>query len=260
MRKSTAKKFQLAISLMSLLAIFVWACRGAEVNISTFIKGFPNAIQVIKAMLPPNFSIIPRLTPAILETVQIAIVSIILTSIIVIPISFLAAKNTSPSYIVYRVVRIILNLLRSIPPLLYALIFIAMVGLGPFPGVVGLVLHCIGALGKYFSEAIENVNPSIVESTKSTGATFTQVILFAIIPELKPLFLGYILYYFEYCIRTSTILGLVGAGGIGFELLIKIRLFQYKETLAILITMVAIVTVVDIISFTIRKRMIGLQR
>jgi len=260
MKKSTAKKLKLVAGLISLLIVLIWACKGTEVSISTFIKGVPNAIQIIKVMFPPDFSIIPHLMPAILETLQVAVASIIITSLIVTPISFLAAKNTSPNYLTYRIMRTILNLLRSIPALLYALIFIAMLGLGPFPGVAGLVLHCTGALGKYFSEAIENVNPNIVESTKSTGATFTQVILFAIIPELKPLFLGYILYYFEYCIRTSTILGLVGAGGIGFELLTKIRLFQYQQTLAIIITIVAIVTVVDTFSFAIRKKMIGMKR
>jgi len=204
-------------------------------------------------------SILPSLAPRVIETVQIAVVAILITVICVFPLAFLAARNTSPSYAVYKGTRILIATLRSIPSLLYALVFICAVGLGPFPGVLALIFHTTGALGKYFSECIENVNPRVVDGVRSTGANNLQVILFGIIPELKPLFVGYILYYFEYCLRTATILGIVGAGGIGMELLNNIRLFENRAVAMIMIVIVSMVIIVDTISFLVRKRMIGIR-
>lgn len=260
MKKSMGeKRFKILFLFVLIVALFYWASRGTGLEITAFIKGVPSMKEFLISMFPPNFRIFPKIVPRIIETLQMAIVSIILATAIALPLSFLAAKNTSPAYPVYRATRLLLNFLRSIPTLLYALIFIAMVGLGPFPGILGLTCHCVGTLGKYFSEAIENMNPGIIEATEATGANKIQVIIFAIVPELKALLLGYVLYYFEYCIRTATMMGVVGAGGIGMELLMHIRLFRYQETLAILIVIVAMVTSVDTISFLIRKRMIGLR-
>lgn len=253
------KRLKILFLVIVIVVLFYWTCKGTGLEIAGFVKGVPSMKEFLVSMFPPNFRILPKTLPRIVETVQMAIASIILASAIALPLSFLAAKNTSPAYPVYRATRLLLNFLRSIPTLLYALIFIAMVGLGPFPGVLGLTCHCVGTLGKYFSEAIENINPGIIEAAEATGANRIQVIIFAIIPELKALFLGYILYYLEYCIRTATMMGVVGAGGIGMELLMHIRLFRYQETLAILILIVAIVTSVDAASFLIRKRMIGLR-
>lgn len=260
MQISTAKRrVETVVFLVAVIVVFCWASKGTEVGIGKFISGLPSMKEVLVSMLPPNFAILPKIIPSIVETVQIAIVSIISASIIALPICFLAAKNTSPAESVYRVTRLLLAFLRSVPTLLWALILIAMVGLGPFPGILGLTLHCIGSLGKYFSEAVENVNPEIIEAVQATGADRVQVIIFGIVPELKPLLLGYILYYFEYCIRTASMMGVVGAGGIGMELLTQIRLFRYQETLAILIIIVAMVVAVDTCSFLLRKRMIGLE-
>lgn len=253
------RRFKILFFLILIIALFYWTSKGTGLELRAFIKGAPLMKEFLVSMFPPNFRIFPKIVPRIIETAQMAIVSIILATAIALPLSFLAAKNTSPAYPVYRAARMLLNLLRSIPTLLYALIFIAMVGLGAFPGVLGLTCHCIGTLGKYFSEAIENINPEIIEAAEATGADRVQVIMFAIIPELRTLFLGYILYYLEYCIRTASMMGVVGAGGIGMELLTHIRLFRYQETLAILIIIVAMVTSVDTISFLIRKRMIGLR-
>jgi len=260
MHESTIKRIELGIFIIAIFVALIWAGRGTDVSIGKFITGIGSAKQFLISLFPPNFRIIPKITPRIIETLQMAIVSIILSSMIAIPVSFLAAKNTSPNQIVYRITRTILNLIRSVPTLLYALLFISMVGLGPYPGVIGLTIHCVGTLGKYFSEAIENINPGIIDAGKSTGATKTQIIMYAMIPELKPLFLGYIFYYFEYCVRTSTVMGVVGAGGIGMELLTNIRLFRNQEALAILIVMILIVTIIDSVSYYIRKRIIGFAR
>lgn len=260
MKKFTVRQqLNIFVSLAIIAIVFYWATKGTEIGIGSLIRGLPSMKEFLISMLPPNFKIFPKLIPRIIETLQMAIISIILATVIALPLSFLAAKNTSPYYLVYKSARLLLNLLRSVPTLLWALVFIAMVGLGPFPGVLGLTAHCIGTLGKYFSESIENINPGIIDAAKATGADRTQVIIFAIIPELKPLLLGYVLYYFEFCIRTASIMGVVGAGGIGVELLNHMRLFRYQETLAILIIIIAMVTAVDTISFLTRKKMIGLE-
>lgn len=253
------RQLEIFLFLGIVIILFCWAAKGTGLKIDTFIGGFSSAWEFLFLMFPPNFMIFPKIMPRIIETLQMAIASIIIATIAALPLSFLAARNTSPSYLVYKIMRLFLNLLRSIPTLLWALLFIAMVGLGPFPGILGLAFHCTGTLGKYFSESIENVNPGIIEATEATGASRTQIIIFAIIPELKPVFLGFSLYYFEFCIRTASMMGVVGAGGIGMELLFNIRLFRYRETFAILIIIVAMVTAIDAFSFMIRKRMIGLN-
>ena len=134
-----------------------------------------------------------------------------------------------------------------------------MVGLGPFPGVLALAAHVTGALGRYFSEAIETVDPEVVKAVVSTGASKTQVVMRGILPEVKPLFINYVLYYLENNFRAATVLGLVGAGGIGMELITSMRLFRSNEVLTILIIMVSMVTVIDRTSAHIRKQVVGIE-
>lgn len=245
--------------LLLIVVPFIWASHGTGSSLGRFFAGAPLAKRFISSMYPPDFSALPKLMQPLLETVHIAIVAIICTTALALPMSFLAARNTSPNHAVYRIARCIISVIRSVPTLLYALIFICMVGLGPFPGILGIIFHTTGALGKYFSEAIENVDPNIVEGVRSTGADRLQVIVYGILPEVKPLFVGYILYYFEYCLRTAAILGIVGAGGIGMALMTSIRLFRNREVFMILLLIVGMVVLVDSISFAIRKRMIGLR-
>ena len=246
------------IIITAVIAIGVlWAANGAEVRVSSFIEGFGDIANYLSRMVPPDLSILPKLLGPIIETFQIAIIAITIASIVALPISFLAARNTMPNGWIYQPVRTLLNTLRGIPPLLYALIFVSMVGLGQFAGVLALSAHCVGALGRFFAEAIENINPGIVNAAKATGANRIKIIIHAIIPELKAVIIGYILYFFEYNVRTSTVLGLVGAGGIGMQIMISIHLFRYQEVATILITIIIISTVMDRVSTYIREKIIG---
>lgn len=131
-----------------------------------------------------------------------------------------------------------------------------MVGLGPFPGVLALAVHTAGALGKYFSESIEEMNWQPIEALAAVGASRVQVVFHGILPELLPQFLAYIFYYLEHNIRASTVLGLVGAGGLGIELLTSVKLFKYHEVSMILLLMLALVTVGDQLSSWARRRML----
>lgn len=245
------------LSFLALIAIVAWAIEGAEVSIANIVTGVPNILDYLGRMIPPSGGILTTLGQPLAETFQIAIMAIIFSSIIALPFSFLAAINIMPNGVIYQTARGILGILRGIPPLLYALLFVSMVGLGPFAGVLALSFHCIGALGRFFSEAIENINPEVIDVAKASGANKVKTIIHAVIPELGALILGYILYYFEYNVRTSTVLGLVGAGGIGLPLMISIHLFKYGEVATILLVIIAIIVIMDRLSVMARTRLIG---
>lgn len=244
------------VTFLALIAIVVWAIKGAEVSIANIVSGVPNILDYLGRMVPPSGSILTKLGQPLAETFQIAIMAIIFATIVALPFSFLAARNIMPNGVIYQAARGILGILRGIPPLLYALLFVSMVGLGPFAGVLALTFHCIGALGRYFSEAVENINPEIMNVAKATGANKVKSIVHAVIPELGALILGYILYYFEYNVRTGTILGLVGAGGIGLQLMISIHLFKYGEVATTLLVIIAIIIIMDRLSVMARTRLI----
>jgi len=245
----------IAIIIVAILSI--WSISGLQIKFNTIIKGVPFMVDYVTLMFPPSVANINKLINPLIETIQIAIISIILSGIIALPLSFFCARNMNKSKHGYLLFRTIINILRTFPPLIYALIFVAMVGLGPLAGILGLVCHDIGSLSKYFSEAIENINQDLILAIKSTGASKIQQIRYAVIPELKPLFIGYLLTYFEFNIRSATILGLVGAGGIGFKLTQAIRLFQHHEVSIILIIIIVTVIVVDILSGIIRNKIIN---
>lgn len=171
-------------------------------------------------------------------------------------LSFLAARNIMPYRPVYQATRTLFDACRGINEIVWALIFVSMVGLGPFPGVLALTVHLLGALGKYFSETIESVNQDLVTAIAATGANRIQTVYYGIVPQVKPLFIGYTFYYLEHSFRAATILGLVGAGGIGIELITSIRLFKSQEVLTTLIVMVVTVTLIDRLSAFVRMRLI----
>lgn len=229
---------------------------GADVSMSNIVTGVPHVMDYLSRMIPPNYNTLSKIWRPLVETFQIAITAIIFATIIGLPLSFFAAKNIMPNQVVYRVTRAILGILRGIPPLLYAMLFVSMVGLGSFAGVLALTFHCIGGMGRFFSEAIENMNPGIINMGKAVGANKLKIIIHTVIPELGAIIAGYILYYFEYNVRTGTVLGLVGAGGIGLHLMSGIHLFRYGEVATIMFVIVAVITIMDSLSTMVRTRII----
>jgi len=223
-------------------------------------RGLPNMVEYVRSMFPPAWAKIPSLLNPLAESLEIAVVSIFWAAIGALLLGLLAARNVNPWPPLYQGARMLLNLLRGIPSLLYALLFVSMVGLGPFPGVLGLVFHCVGAMGRYFAEAFEATNMEPIGAAKVDGASRLQIIAFVLIPDVFHLLVGYVLYYFEYCVRSSTMLGLVGAGGIGVPLLVSIRLFRPKEVSACMLLILATVFVLDRGSAMIRRRILGKQR
>lgn len=207
-------------------------------------------------MIPPSWQKIPSLIEPLRETIEIAVVSISLAFFGAIVLGLMAAKNVNRSRVLYRLARGTLSALRSIPSLLYALIFVSMVGLGPLPGIMGLACHVTGALGRYFSEAFELSPKETIEAAKMDGAGRIRVIWYIIIPAARPLIVGYTLYYFEHCVRQATMLGLVGAGGIGVPLILSLRLFRHQDAAACMIVILGTVFTLDAVSSIIRWRFI----
>jgi len=231
-----------------------------HVSPTVAIRGVPNIIKYLSTMFPVAWSKIPSLLTPLRESLEIAVVSIAWASVGALFLGLLGARNVSPWPWTYQAARFLLNALRGIPSLLYALLFVSMVGLGAFPGVLGLVFHCVGALGRYFAEAFESADIEPIEAGKVDGANRLQIIWYVLLPDVRHLLIGYILYYFEYCVRTSTLLGLVGAGGIGVPLLISLRMFRTGEVAAELLVILATVFVLDRMSATIRRRVMGKER
>ena len=242
--------------LLAVVGIYYWAIEGTNSSPVTFFRGLPDMFEFVSDMFPPDLAILPRAILSVGETLQMAIMGTTFGALIALPLSFLAARNIMPYRPVYQATRTLFDLCRGINEIVWALLFVAMVGLGPFPGVLALTVHLIGALGRYFSEAIEATNPELVTAVASTGANRVQTVYYGIVPQVRTLFVGYTFYYLEHCFRAATILGLVGAGGIGVILKESLSLIRYQETLTILIIMVVTVIFIDRLSAHVRMRFI----
>ena len=208
-------------------------------------------------MLPPNWAFFERLVKPVVETIQIALWGTLLAVLLALPLCFLAARNLSPNLVVFHVMRQVLNALRGINEIIFALIFVAAVGLGPFSGVLALAIHGAGMLGKFFAEAVEEIDAGPVEALRATGAGPRMVIVFGVLPQVIPSWIASTLYRFEVNLRAATILGMVGAGGIGFELMSSLKLFQYQDTAVCVLVILALVMSADYLSSKLRARILA---
>ncbi len=223
-------------------------------DLTRMVEGGPAIWNLARESVPPNFSKGLTWIKPLLDTVVMSIAGTVLALLFSLPLAFLAARNTSPHPLVYHAVRLILNGLRSIPELILGILFVAAVGFGALPGVLALGLHSIGMVGKFFAEAIEHVNIEPVEAVQATGAKPLQVIIHGILPQVFPQMADVSIYRWEYNFRASTVMGMVGAGGIGFELMGSLRIMEYRDVGAILIVILATVTLVDMFGSYLRKR------
>ncbi len=236
--------------------VYIWSAAGTHLSAAELVKGVPQMADIVGRMLPPNLTILPRLVNPTIETIQISIWGTTLAIFFTIPFGLIAARNISPHPLLYNAGRFVLNAARSISEIIFALIFVAAVGLGPFPGVLALAFHSVGMLGKFLADSIENIDPGPVEALLATGANKWQVITYAIIPQVLPEFVTLCLYRWELNFRSATILGIVGAGGIGFELITSMRLFMYQDMTTILLIILVMVIGVDYVSSYIRSKIL----
>jgi phosphonate transport system permease protein len=220
-----------------------------------FIESAPAIAQLASEMVPPDFTRWRYWIEPLLDTLAMSIAGTALAVIASLPLAFLAAPNTSPSGLVSRVVRTFLAAFRSVPEIILGILFVAAVGFGALPGVLALALHSVGMVAKFYAEAIEHVDPKPLEAATAAGASRFQVITHAVLPQVLPQLADITIYRWEYHFRASAVLGIVGAGGIGFELMAALRLIKYDEVAAILLTILACVVVVDAIGANLRKRL-----
>lgn len=241
---------------LTLGAFAAWVFYEPARQIPVAARSIPFVLDYLRGMIPPDLTILPTMWGPLLETVRIAFAGTMLAVVLAVPLSFLAAVNTTPNSTVYVSVRGLLNFLRAMPAMIWAMLFVSLCGLGPLAGVFGIVCHATGTLGKLFLECVESRGPKIrevLEAMQLDGATERQLIRYGLIPEIFPLFASYVLYRLESTIRTSTIMGFVGAGGLGLELTVAIRMFRRKEALAIILVILVLVTAVDFVSANTRR-------
>jgi len=218
-------------------------------------EGIPAIMQIASEMMPPDFTRWQAWARPLVDTFAMSIAGTAFAVIFSVPLAFLAASNTTPNRLVYHATRLLLNFFRSIPELIKGIILVAAVGFGVLPGVLALGLHSIGMVGKFFAEAIEHVDPKPIEAARAAGATPIQVIWHAILPQVLPQMSDTVIYRWEYNFRASVVLGAVGAGGIGTELLSSLRIMDYQQVAAILICILVCVTIVDAIGMGLRRKL-----
>ncbi len=240
-----------------LVAVLMWSARSINLSVAELVRGTPYMIDLVWRMVPPNWSFLHKLARPVFETVQLAVWGTLFAIVLALPLCFLGARNLSPSPIVFHATRQLFNAARGINEIIFALIFVAAVGLGPFAGVLALSIHGAGMLGKFFAEAIEEADPRPVEGLRATGASSIQVIVFAVLPQALPGWIAATLYRLEVNLRAATILGMVGAGGIGFELYSSLKLFQYEDTAVCVLVILAMVMSADYVSSRLRAKILA---
>lgn len=288
-KKSKSKWFFLVLAILTLL----WSFEGANFKFQELVRESPKILATVQRMLPPDFTrvrtiesysipdglstqqlLLPlpldaeqtkqkrrwwsntfpnTIVGATLQTIQMALTGTVLALLIAFPLAFLAATNTSPHPLIYKSIRFFINLLRTVPDLALGLIFVSAVGLGPFAGTLALAVHTMTVLTKLLSESIENIDGGVVEAIRATGANYYQTLSFAVLPQMLPDLISFTLYRFETNIRAASVLGLIGAGGIGHLLNTSFRTFQYQEASTIVLILIILVMLVDWCSARLRS-------
>ena len=243
------------ISIVLFCCALIFVVKDLEIN---FIKLFSDSIKyfgdILSRMLPPDFSNLKELISAMFETIEIAFLGTFLAIVLSIPLGLFSARNLAPNYFVYLVCKTIVIFFRAIPEFIIAMILVIAIGFGAMPGVLALGLHTMGFLAKFYAEDIEHINKGPIDALKSSGATKSQIISFGVIPQILPSFVANNLYILDRNVRMATMLGIVGAGGIGYELQSSFRMFQYERVSAIIILIFVTIFLIDHFSAFIRSK------
>lgn len=238
------------------IAIYGWSIYGVGFDPIDLVRGLPAMGNLFARMWPPDLAYVPTILPAFLETIKIALLSTVVGGLLAIPIILLAARNINRTIWLVYTVKAFLNLVRTLPDMLLAAIFVAALGVGALPGVMALAIFSFGIIAKLTSESTEAIDPGPIEAMEAVGARKLQVIHFAVVPQILPQFVAYCLYVFEINIRVAAVLGLVGAGGIGRLLLRDMNLLRYPQALTIIIATFVLVAGLDFFSTKLRERLI----
>ena len=266
------------ISLIVLMLIGVTlSSKIIDINSSNLLNGIPRLGDYVSQILPSletsNLFLsskdqgsiaywyfnLPKYLKLLFETFNMALLATIVGSTLALFLSFLAAKNTSPNSLVFFTIRRILEFFRGVPEIIFAILFVWVLGIGPLAGIIAMTLHTTGSLGKLFSEVHENSNNKPIDALKASGGNWLSEMKFGLLPQVLPNLISYVLLRFEINIRASTILGFVGAGGIGQELYLVINFNYYEEVSAIILLIILTVVSIDLFSGYLRKNIIGVE-
>ena len=246
-------KTLVTIAIFSFVLVFV--VNDLEID---FIKLVTDSSKyfgdILSRMLPPDFSNLNELVYAMFETIEIAFLGTFIAIVLSIPLGLFSARNLAPNYFVYLICKTIVIFFRAIPEFIIAMILVIAIGFGAMPGVLALGLHTMGFLAKFYAEDIEHINKGPIDALKSSGATKSQIISFGVIPQILPSFVANNLYILDRNVRMATMLGIVGAGGIGYELQSSFRMFEYERVSAIIILIFVTIFIIDHLSAFIRSK------
>jgi phosphonate transport system permease protein len=254
LRASAASRRSLLVTVGYGLAaaVLIWSWRGAEMRPLDLFRDSGNMAIFLRDFFPPDFREWRVYLDEMVVTIQIAVWGTVLAVAAAVPLGLLCAGNITPWWL-HQPVRRLMDACRAINEMVFAMLFVVAVGLGPFAGVLALFVHTTGVLAKLFAEAVEASDPRPVEGIRATGANALEEIVYGVIPQVMPLWISYSLYRFEANVRSAAVVGMVGAGGIGVVLWEIIRGFQFPQTCAVMIIIVISVSLIDLLSQQIRK-------
>ena len=251
----SASRVKFVVAIVALAAFYSLCWHLARIDLGKLATGLPRMASWVGKAWPPHTEELPVLLLRAAETVAMAALGTTGAALLALPLCVLAARNVTPSMTLYYPTRWFLNALRGIDSFVFALLFVAAVGLGPFAGVLGVALHTWGSTAKLWAEAIENIPPGPLEAAAVTGASRVKVLAFALLPDVAPSMLSIGLFWWEFNVRASTVLGVVGAGGIGQELKNSMDLLDFPRLLTIIVIILVMVTLIDHGSQWLRRRL-----
>ena len=253
----TATQVQLFVFAVACLVAFVWSWIFLGMSFSGITSSFGDVGRLVKRMVPPDFSNLSNIVDATIETVWMAVMGTAGAIVLSFPLALGAARNTSPHPTVRYICRTVISLTRAVPDLVLGAVFVSALSIGPLPGVLALAIHSIGMVGKLFADAIEQAAEAPREATISVGATRRQTTRASILPQAMPSMIATALFRLEINIRASTVLGLVGAGGIGVLIQTSLRSLDYESALGAVSVIFVVVTAVELLSVRIRSAILG---
>jgi phosphonate transport system permease protein len=250
------QRWRMGVVLGLIVAFYAVSWQLAGVEPEKLATGLPKMLFWLSKAWPPKIGELPIFLQRTAETVAMAAIGTTLAAVLAIPMAVLGSRNVTPLPALYTPVRWFLNALRGIDSFVFALLFVAAVGLGPFAGVLGIGLHTWGSMAKLYADHIENAQLSPVEAVYATGAPWTTALSYALLPDILPVMLSTTLFWWEFNVRASTVLGVVGAGGIGQELKNSLDLLDFARLFTIIAVILLVVTLLDQFSSWLRKKLV----
>ncbi|MDD3506744.1 MAG: phosphonate ABC transporter, permease protein PhnE, partial [Sulfurimonas sp.] len=241
---------------VSFLALGVVAIAYKPLELGSLITGLPRVYETLAGFFPLDLGRVEEFSLLILETIAMAIAATVIAIVFSLPLGFILAKNIGVNTPARIIVGEFVNFLRAMPDLLFAIILVSVIGLSPFAGVLAIALHVSGFLAKFYAETIESIDEKPIEALISTGSSKLHILYHGYFKQIAPLFHSYNLYILDRNVRASTTMGLVGAGGIGFELVMSIKLFEYQQTATIILLIIIVVSVISKVSAYFRKKLV----